>query len=100
VNHSLSDWQALHADFQFQLETVGMLDTLTDSLGMTDLTASMANFAFYAAVAKAHIKTSIYNRYNTPSGTQSCRKSTVDVWAYAKDSCSRPSVIHPGALPS
>ena len=91
MDHARSDWQALHADFQFQLETVGMLDTLTDSLGMTDLTASMANFAFYAAVAKAHIKTSVYNRYNTPSGTQSCRKSTVEVthvWVYAKDSYS------------
>ncbi len=91
VNHARSDWQALHADFQFQLETVGMLDTLTDSLGMTDVTASMANFAIYAAVARAQIKTAVYNRYNTPSVTQSCRKSTVEVthvWLYAKDSYS------------
>jgi hypothetical protein len=68
-----------------------MLDILTDTLGMTDVTAALANFAFYAAVAKANVKTAIYNRYNTPSGTQSCRKSTVEVthvWVYAKDSYS------------
>jgi hypothetical protein len=89
--HCQGDWQAVHADFQFQLETVGMLDTLTDTLGMTDVTAALANFAFYAAVAKANVKTAIYNRYNTPSGTQNCRKSTVEVthvWVYAKDSYS------------
>lgn len=90
-DHAKGDWQDLHADFQFQLESVGMLDTLTDTLGMTDVTAALANFAFYAAVAKASIKTAIYKRYDTPSGTQSCRKSTVEVthvWVYAKDSYS------------
>jgi hypothetical protein len=86
--HSQSDWQALHEQFQFQLEPVGMLDTLTDTLGMTDVTASLANFNFYAAVARAHIQTDVYNRYNTPTGTQHCMKSTVTVshvWVYAKD---------------
>ena len=89
--HSQGDWQTLHEQFQFQLEPVGMLDTLTDTLGMTDVTAALANFNFYAAVARAHIKTTVYNRYNTPTGTQYCRKSTVTVshvWVYAKDSYS------------
>jgi hypothetical protein len=54
-------------------------------------TGGLANFAFYAAVAKAHIQTRTYNVYNTPRDTQSCRKSTVavtHVWVYAKDSYS------------
>ncbi|MFM7025421.1 MAG: DUF6402 family protein [Limnohabitans sp.] len=85
------DLQALHSGFQFQFEAVGLLDTLTDTLGMTDVTAALANFNFYAAVANAEIRTTVYNLYNTPSGTQQCRKSTVTVthiWVYAKDSYS------------
>ena len=85
------DWQTVHALFQFQLVSVSMLDTLTDTLGMTDVTAALANFNFYAAVARANVTSSIYNRYNTPTGTQRCSKSTVQVthvWVYAKDSYS------------
>lgn len=85
------DWQTVHSLFQFQLEAVSMLDTLTDTLGMTDVTAAMANFNFYAAVARADITSKIYNVYNTPTGTQRCSKSTVHVthvWVYAKDSYS------------
>ncbi len=58
--HSQGDWQTLHEQFQFQLEPVGMLDTLTDTLGMTDVTAALANFNFYAAVARAHVKTDVF----------------------------------------
>ena len=85
------DWQSVHAKFQFQLEPVSTLDTLTDTLGMTDITTAMANFAFYAAVARAKITGTRYNRYNTPKGTQQCSQSTVQithVWIYAKDSYS------------
>ena len=91
LEHCQSDWQSLHTQFQFQLETVSMADTLTDKLGMSDVTAALANFAFYASVARAQIHTVVYNRYNTPSGTQHCQKSTVKVthiYAYAKDSYS------------
>lgn len=89
--HCQGDWQTVHALFQFQLESVSMLDTLTDTLGMTDVTAAMANFNFYAAMAYASITSTVYNRYNTPTGTQRCSKSTVQVshiWVYAKDSYS------------
>lgn len=89
--HCQGDWQTVHELFQFQLESVGMLDTLTDSLGMTDVTAALANFNFYAAVARANVKTEVYNVYNTPMGTRYCRKSMVEithVWVYAKDSYS------------
>jgi hypothetical protein len=89
--HCQGDWQSVHEQFQFQLEPVAMLDTLTDTPGMTDVTAALANFAFYASVARAHIRTEVYNRYNTPSGTQRCFKSSVQVthaWVYAKDSYS------------
>lgn len=90
-DHCQGDWQEVHARFQFQLESVGMLDTLTDTLGMTDVTAAVANFAFYAAVGKAHVQTAVYNVYNTPNGTQRCSRSKVQishVWVYAKDSYS------------
>jgi hypothetical protein len=42
-------------------------------------------------VARTHIKTEAYYRYNTLSGTQRCVKSSVQVthaWVYAKDSYS------------
>ncbi len=89
--HCQGDWQTMHKLFQFQLESVSMLDTLTDTLGMTDVTAAIANFYFYAAVAQASITSRNYNVYNTPTGTQRCSKSTVQVthiWVYAKDSYS------------
>jgi hypothetical protein len=89
--HCQGDWQTVHALFQFQLEAVSMLDTMTDTMGMTDVTAALANFNFYAAVARADITSKIYNVYNTPTGTQRCSKSTVQVthiWVYAKDSYS------------
>ena len=91
LEHCQGDWQSLHAQFQFQLENVSMADTLTDKLGMSDVTAALANFAFYASVARAKVHTVSYNRYNTPTGTQHCQKSTVTlthIYAYAKDSYS------------
>jgi hypothetical protein len=91
LEHCQGDWQTVHTLFQFQLEAVSMLDTMTDTLGMTDVTAALANFNFYAAVARANITPKIYNVYNTPTGTQRCSKSTVKVthiWVYAKDSYS------------
>ncbi len=58
--HNQGNWQTLHEQFQFQLEPVGMLDTLTDTLGMTDVTAALANINFYAAVARAHLKIDVF----------------------------------------
>lgn len=98
LKHTHGDLQDMHSQFQFQLGTVSTFDTVIEvrpggghHYGMTDLTASLAAFAFYATVARANIKRKIYNKYNTPSGTQHCAHSQVEVthiYVYARDSYS------------
>lgn len=89
--YSGRDIQKLHADFRFQAETVSNFDTLDWSLGLTDLTASLANFSFVAAIANAQVRTEKY--YNYPKGAAPvfCCQSTVEVthvYVYARDSYS------------
>jgi len=85
------DIQKLHNKFQFQREAVSNLDTLDWSFGLTDLTASLANFAVCAAVAEARVHSEKY--YNYPKGTAPvyCCRSQVEVthiYVYARDSYS------------
>ena len=77
--HSGLDIQKLHNDFQFQREAVSNLDTLDWSFGLTDLTASLANFAICAAVAEARVHSEKY--YNYPKGAAPvyCCQSQVEV---------------------
>jgi hypothetical protein len=89
--HSGRDIQKLHNEFQFQREVVSNFDTLDWSCGLTDLTASLANFAFCAAVAEARVYTEKY--YNYPKGAAPvyCCQSQVEVthiYVYARDSYS------------
>lgn len=100
--HCKNDCQTLHKQFQFQRSDVSMLDTLLPlnhktvsdygrNIGMSDVTASLANFAFYAAVAKADVSREQYNRYNTPNGKMHCVHSKIKIthiYVYAKDSYS------------
>lgn len=102
LQHCHNDLQDLHAAFQFQLSHVDTLDGLVEAkwshlgqylknFGMSDVTASLGSFYFYAAVAKANIRQETYNKYNTSTGTQQCRRARVEVthiYAYAKDSYS------------
>ncbi len=96
------DLQDLHSQFQFQFSDVSMVDGLVDVknetagkyaqyLGMSDVSAALGNFNFYAAVARAEVNRSIYNRYNTLQGTLNCRHHKVTVthiYVYARDSYS------------
>lgn len=82
--------QDLHRDFQFQLENVSSLDTLSDSYGPTDLTASLANFNLMAAIANASVRSEKYYNYDAGAPVFCC-KSNVEIthiYAYAKDSYS------------
>lgn len=89
--HVGRDIQKLHAEFQFQREVVSNFDTLDRSYGLTDLTAALANFVLYAAVAEARVRSEKY--YNYPKGAAPiyCCKSHVEVthiYIYARDSYS------------
>lgn len=84
------DIQRLHEGFQFQKGPVSSWDTLSSNLGMTDLTASLANFDFMAAVATAKVVSEKYYNYDGPSPLY-CSKPSVEVshiYVYAKDSYS------------
>lgn len=97
LNFHNGDLQDLHSHFEFQLSPVSTYDTAVN-IGasgasvytMSDISASLGNFAFYAAVARATVKQDVYNRY-TSTGTQYCRKAKIEIthiYAYARDSYS------------
>ncbi|RFB67363.1 MULTISPECIES: DUF6402 family protein [unclassified Herbaspirillum] len=103
LTHCKNDYQTLHDQFQFQFSNVSMFDTVIEfqswdaasrygrNLGMSDVTASLANFTFYATVARAHVNYEQFNRYNTPKGTMHCvhsRISVTHIYIYARDSYS------------
>ncbi|MEF2253319.1 DUF6402 family protein [Ralstonia solanacearum] len=84
------DMQKLHSSYQFQLATVNNLDTLDDKFGMTDLTATLGNFFFMAAIANAKVYTEQYYRYDQGDPVYCCQ-SKVDIThihVYARDSYS------------
>lgn len=86
-----NDRQALHQNFQFQLVNVSVADALgKPTVVMNDLTASLANFSIFAAVALAKISNARYNRYDTEPWRR-CSHAKVKithVYIYAKDSYS------------
>jgi hypothetical protein len=60
-----NDKQSLHRQFQFQYVAVSMPDVLGGyTTVMNDLSASLANFAIYAAPAKVEFFTQQYHRYD------------------------------------
>ena len=91
LTYSGGDIQKLHNAFRFQNITVSNFDTLDWSFGLTDLTASLANFSFFAAVANAQIYTEKYHSYPVGKPMGNCCQSHVEVthiYVYAKDSYS------------
>ncbi|MBU6490323.1 MAG: hypothetical protein KGQ57_21230 [Burkholderiales bacterium] len=87
---SKNDIQDLHRDFQFQLMSVSSLDTLSDSYGSTDLTASLANFNLMAAIANASVRSEKYYNYDAGAPVFCCKSSAeiTHIYVYAKDSYS------------
>ncbi|MGA3972411.1 DUF6402 family protein [Ralstonia nicotianae] len=85
------DIQKLHHDFQFQLAVVTSFDTLDENLGMTDLTATLGNFFFMAAIASAKIYSEKYYNYSDPKKPTYCCEPKVEIthiYVYARDSYS------------
>ncbi|MWL86334.1 DUF6402 family protein [Cupriavidus sp. SW-Y-13] len=92
------DLQKLHADFQFQYIGVGMSDAMVGapvsrnrwlSIGMTDVSAALGKFNFYATVGKANVVLS--RTLPNPSSKVECfqRKAIItDVLLYMRDSYS------------
>lgn len=89
--HSGKDIQKLHSEFQFQREAVSNFDTMDWSYSLTDLTASLANFSFIAAIANARVYTEKYYSYPKGMPMVYCCQSKVEVthiYVYARDSYS------------
>jgi hypothetical protein len=55
LSYSGSDVQSLHGKFWFQRMEVSSFKSLTWIFGLTDLTASLANFYFFTAIANARV---------------------------------------------
>lgn len=87
---SNGDIQTLHKDYQFQLIKVTDLETLDENAGPTDLTASLGNFFYMAAVAKAKVHSEKYYDYSAPSPRFCCRSrvEVTQIYVYARDSYS------------
>lgn len=82
--------QDFHNGYQFQLERVTDLDTIDANGGVTDLTASLGNFFFLAALANAKVYSEKYYKYTGPNPEFCCRSSVevTHVYVYARDSYS------------
>lgn len=87
---SNGDIQTLHKDYQFQRIRVTDLETLDENAGATDLTASLGNFFYMAAVANAKIYSEKYYDYTGPSPRYCCRSrvEVTQIYVYARDSYS------------
>ncbi|WP_152974699.1 DUF6402 family protein [Burkholderia pseudomallei] len=87
---SNGDIQDLHKNYQFQLIKVTDLETLDENAGATDLTASLGNFFYMAAIANAKIYSEKYYNYTGPSPRFCCesRVEVTHIYVYARDSYS------------
>lgn len=88
----ISDLRKFHIDWQFQRADISNYDTLTSSLGMTDLTGALANFGIYVAIGRAEVGGNRYYRYDQIEKTKTyCIDAQVKIthiYAYVKDNYS------------
>ncbi|NYH20185.1 hypothetical protein GGD41_007413 [Paraburkholderia bryophila] len=88
----LTDLRRFHMDWQFQIVNVSSYDTLTSRLGMTDLTATLANFGIYAAIGHVEAHEDRYYKYNRGEKTRTyCMDAQIKVthiYVYVKDNYS------------
>ncbi|KVO43829.1 hypothetical protein WJ96_23560 [Burkholderia ubonensis] len=88
----VSDLRKFHIDWQFQLANISNYDTLTSTLGMTDLTGALANFGIYAAIGRVEVRGDRYYKYNQVENTKSycidARLKVTHVYLYVKDNYS------------
>ncbi|KVO99247.1 hypothetical protein WL28_26180 [Burkholderia ubonensis] len=88
----VSDLRKFHIDWQFQLANISNYDTLTSTLGMTDLTGALANFGIYAAIGRVEVRGDRYYKYNQVENTKSycidAQLKVTHVYLYVKDNYS------------
>ncbi|WP_147297986.1 DUF6402 family protein [Trinickia dinghuensis] len=87
---SNGDIQTLHRNYQFQMMKVMTLDTMNDRFGPSDLTASLGNFYYVAAIASVTVHSDKYYRYDPPSPVLCCQSSAevTEIFVYLRDSYS------------
>lgn len=88
----LKDLRRFHMDWQFQVANISSYDTLTSRLGMTDLTAALANFGIYAAIGHVEVRGDRYYKYDRSAKTKTyCMDAQIKVthvYVYLKDNYS------------
>ncbi len=88
----LKDLRRFHMDWQFQIANISSYDTLTSRLGMTDLTAALANFGIYAAIGHVEVRGDRYYKYDRSAKTKTyCMDAQIKVthvYVYLKDNYS------------
>jgi hypothetical protein len=84
------DIQKLHHEFRVQVVAVSSSDSLNGRFGLTDLTASLANFNLAAAIANARVHTEKYYNYSRSVPTYCCQfhVEVTHIYVYARDSYS------------
>jgi hypothetical protein len=82
--------QEFHRDYQFQFIKVSDLETLSGDVGPTDLTASLGNFYYLAAIAAAKVYSEKYYTYAEHTPKYCCRSHVeiTRIYVYARDSYS------------
>ena len=82
--------QEFHRDYQFQFVQVSDLETLSGGVGSTDLTASLGNFFYLAAIASAKVHSEKYYNYTEKTSKYCClsRVEVTQIYVYARDSYS------------
>lgn len=87
---SSENMQYFHRDYQFQFVKVSDIETLDENAGPTDLTASLGNFFYLAAIATAKVSSEKYYNYSEPTPRFCCRSrvDVTEIYLYARDSYS------------
>lgn len=82
--------QDFHRDYQFQFVQVSDMETLSGGAGPTDLTASLGNFHYLAAIASAKVHSEKYYSYAEKTSKYCClsRVEVTQIYVYARDSYS------------
>lgn len=85
-----TDLRKFHIDWHFQKKEVSILDTTEGVLSMTDISAALGNFVFYAAIGRVEVTGSRYYKYDT-NPHQYCNDAVAKlthVYVYLKDNYS------------
>ncbi|SDC47654.1 hypothetical protein SAMN05216345_102447 [Cupriavidus sp. YR651] len=100
LEYCRGDLQKLHSEFQYQYVGVGMQHTMAAApvsggkwlpIGMTDVSAALGRFNFYATIAQAHVYDKPRHRTDARPSEAACSQvlaSVTHVHVYMRDSYS------------